>query len=579
METARKLELLKDLSEELLADGKITAEQFKQAEDDQKPHETWADVLIRKKLLSEETFLFYLEKHGVGIVDPSETLIDPSVAETIPENHARQYRFIPLYEIKGKLTIATPDLDNIPALDYLKHKHKKDPLALYCTQSNLEAAWMKLYHGEKYEMENLHDALKGFEEEGIGEEIQQEKLFEDAQELQELQSLVSEAPVVRMVNMLLAQSIIKGASDIHVCPQENELIVRHRVDGILLHLTTLPKKLERVVISRLKIMSGMDIAERRVPQDGRFKVKLRGRYVDVRVSSFPTQFGENMVLRLLLRAAAMVKLDELKFTSTLLKKWRYLLNTTAKILLVTGPTGSGKTTTLYASLNEVNDPKVNIMTIEDPIEYNLPLIRQSQVNPKIGVTFAAGLRSILRQDPDIIMVGEIRDEETARIAIQAALTGHLVLSTLHTNSAIGAISRLTDMGIEPFLVAASVKAVMGQRLVRLICKGCKTKYEITDDDLARFEREQLDAVTQAYVGTGCDQCNGTGYKGRMLLTELLEINREIRQMVIKGESEDEILRVAFNAGMRTLRQDGMAKVMGGLTTISEVYRVTPEEFE
>jgi general secretion pathway protein E len=385
-----------------------------------------------------------------------------------------------------------------------------------------------------------------------------------------------EAPIIRLVNSLLSQAVKDGASDIHIEPYERELVVRFRVDGILYEIIRPPKRFQNSIVSRVKIMGGLNIAEKRLPQDGRIRLKVAGRDFDIRVSSIPTTYGERIVMRLLDRTSAMRDLAEIGFSPYNLKKMDQLIQSAHGILLVTGPTGSGKTSTLYACLAKINQPSLNILTVEDPVEYQLNGVSQVQVNTKIGLTFPAGLRAFLRQDPDVIMVGEIRDRETAAIAIQASLTGHLVFSTIHTNDAPGAVTRLVDMQVEPFLVASSLLAVLAQRLVRTICPNCKESYQANEEELNEIGLSFKD-VKILYRGKGCIACAHTGYRGRMGIFELMVINDEIRAAIMNNSDSATLKAAAREFGMKTLREDGALKVIAGITTVAEVARVTRED--
>jgi len=388
-----------------------------------------------------------------------------------------------------------------------------------------------------------------------------------------------EAPIIRLVNSLLFQAVKDRASDIHIEPFERDLTVRFRIDGILYDILSPPKRFQPVIISRVKIMGGLNIAEKRLPQDGRIRIKLAGKDVDIRVSTIPTAHGERVVMRLLNRSATLLQLNELGFRGRKHEVMEQLIRQPHGIILVTGPTGSGKTTTLYAALSKINTSDKNIITIEDPIEYQLHGIGQMHVNPRIELTFASGLRSILRQDPDVIMVGEIRDMETAQIAIQAALTGHLVFSTLHTNDSSGAVTRLLDMGIEPFLVSSSVIAVMAQRLVRQVCTDCREPYTPLLEELRQLDMsaDQIEGQTVYRAGAGCAKCKQTGYRGRMGIHELLVVDDDVRGLVMKNADAASIRRGATAKGMTTLREDGADKILAGITTIEEVLRVTQDE--
>jgi type II secretion system protein E len=382
-----------------------------------------------------------------------------------------------------------------------------------------------------------------------------------------------EAPIVKLVNTLILRAILERASDVHIEPTDSGIRVRYRVDGIMYDVSSAPIQLHSAVVTRIKVMSNLDIAESRVPQDGRFELKTEGKDVDVRVSSYPSIYGESIVMRLLDKGSVLFGLEELGFSKENLAKFEEIIKRPYGVILVTGPTGSGKTTTLYATLNHIVSPEKNIITIEDPVEYELKGIRQSQINPKAGLEFANALRSIIRQDPDVILVGEIRDIETAHIAVQAALTGHLVFSTLHTNDAAGTLSRLVDMKIEPFLTASSVAAAIAQRLIRTICSRCKTPFAPSKEALVKIGLDPGKEY-QLFYGKGCKHCRNSGYKGRMGIFEILVMDDKIRDLILRNASSAEIKQAAVKAGMKTLRDDGLQKVLEGKTTIDEVLRVT-----
>ena len=402
-----------------------------------------------------------------------------------------------------------------------------------------------------------------------------EYLSDDEEDVNHLRDLASEAPVIRLVNLLINRAVEQRSSDIHIEPFENELKVRYRIDGVLHDVETPARRLQAAIVSRIKIMAKLNIAERRLPQDGRIKLRLMGKEVDLRVSTLPTLYGESVVLRILDRSSIVVNLDSLGFPEDTRGQFNHLITKPYGMVLVTGPTGSGKTTTLYGALDKINSPDKKIITIEDPVEYQLFGVNQIHVKPQIGLTFANGLRSIVRQDPDVIMVGEIRDYETAEIAIQAALTGHLVFSTLHTNDASGAVSRLLEMGVEDYLLASSLLGVLAQRLVRRVCMKCRRPTEMVVDAMGGGKNGG--AAVQAYEGAGCDDCSHTGYRGRSGIFELLPVNDTVRQLILKRSSADAIKETAVGLGMRTLREDGWAKVRNGTTTVAEVVRVTQEE--
>jgi general secretion pathway protein E len=412
------------------------------------------------------------------------------------------------------------------------------------------------------------------------EDLHEEELDLLATDLEEPKDLLDasdEAPIIRLVNSILYNSVKQRASDIHIEPFEKELVVRFRIDGVLYDMVRPPKRFQSSVASRIKIMAGLNIAEKRLPQDGRIRIKIGGKDVDIRVSVIPTAHGERIVMRLLDRTQVLLRLEEIGLAGRKLQQIRKLIRMSYGILLETGPTGSGKTTTLYAALSEINTPDKNIITVEDPIEYQLKGVGQIQVNPKIDLTFARGLRAILRQDPDVIMVGEIRDLETAEIAIQASLTGHLVLSTLHTNDAPTAVTRLVDMGIEPFLVSSSLTGVVAQRLVRVLCPRCKEPYVPTDEELEGLQVSRYQIPNgHFYRRKGCQKCSDTGYLGRTGIYELLIVDDEIQNLILKGADANSIRKAAIAKGMTTLRQDGAEKVLAGMTTVQEVARVSQD---
>ncbi len=403
-----------------------------------------------------------------------------------------------------------------------------------------------------------------------------EALFSEIQETGDLLDDTSDAPVIRLVNLMFSQAVRDNASDIHIEPYQNSLKIRQRLDGILYDMLSPPKHVQSALISRIKIMANLNIAEKRLPQDGRIELKVGNKDVDIRVSTLPTSFGERVVLRLLDKSSILITLTELGMPDDRFIPFTEQIHAANGIVLVTGPTGSGKTTTLYAALTSINNTDINIITVEDPVEYRISGIGQVQVNPKINLTFASGLRSIVRQDPDVILIGEIRDTETAEIAIQSALTGHLVFSTLHTNDAASAITRLVDMGIEPFLLSSSINAILAQRLVRIICPYCKEAYTPDREALLKLGIMPEDANRQVYRGKGCAKCHHTGYKGRCGIFELLLMNREMKHLILQTANSHEIKDLAIKNGMITLRQDGAMKVFEGITTIEEVYRVSKE---
>ena len=499
---------------------------------------------------------------------PCQAEIDDSQVDTallgkLPLAFARANLLLPLREKEGRLLVAISDPANLLPLDELRGLFAMPTAAVLVPQQVLLDAINRLYSRLSGSAQDVVEELQGEDLSTIATELAEPK---------DLMDLADEAPVIRLLNSILFQAVKERASDIHIEPYERELEVRFRIDGILYKMLTPPKVVQEALISRVKIMASLNIAEKRLPQDGRIRVIVAGRDVDIRVSIIPTFFGERVVLRLLDKQRGVLSLADIGFAPGDVKTMERLLLRSNGIVLVTGPTGSGKSTTIYASLSWLNSPEKNIITIEDPIEYQLKGIGQIQVNPKIDLTFANGLRSILRQDPDIIMVGEIRDAETAEIAMQASLTGHLVLSTLHTNDASTAVTRLIDMGIEPFMVASTLSAVLAQRLVRVICPHCKESYQ-PDREYAGISLPPV-----LYRGRGCDRCFNLGTIGRVGIYELLLVDAELCSMIIRRTPAGVIKEYALSKGMRTLRDDGLAKAAAGITTIEEVLRVTQEDY-
>jgi len=557
----------KALGESLVEEGIITADQFKAVQaEEKKTGQRFRDILVKTGLIAEEDLVTFLsDKMGLPRIELGNYLIDPKIVELVPEVLARKYELIPVLKIGNRLTCAMADPWNIFALDEIRMKTGLIIEPAVATESEIKKA-MNQYYGAKGTVEDL---IKSMDEGKLG-------IKEAGFDAKKLKGIVEEPVVIKLVNLIIMKAVQERASDIHIEPEEEVLKTRFRVDGMLHESSSPPKYLQSAVISRIKIMANLDIAERRKPQDGRFSLKAEGRGIDVRVSCMPTIYGENVVLRLLDASSALLGLDQLGFSKAILNEYNKLITRAYGIILVTGPTGSGKTTTLYASLDKINTREKNIVTIEDPVEYKLPGIRQIQVDTNVGLTFANGLRSILRQDPDIIMVGEIRDLETAEIAIQAALTGHLVYSTLHTNDATSAVTRMIDMGVEPFLVSSSIVGILAQRLVRKICEGCKEKYEPTEEMLKDIGLSKKQSVA-FYRGKGCPKCMNTGYKGRISIYELMLPDDKIRNAIVAKSQADEIRKLARSTGMITLMEDGVEKVKAGITTVEEVLRVTREE--
>ena len=511
---------------------------------------------------------------NVPFITLSQYEIDPEVLESIPVDLVEKYKIVPVDKTGDTLTIALSDPSNIYLLDELKLLTHCQIIPVISFESDIKEAIQKYY--PQASGGDFEEALKDITDEDVGEAEQEAvdlSTEEDLDEEEDLSAAADDAPVVQLVNLMISEALKMRASDIHVEPFEKSLRLRYRIDGVLQEMAPPPKKFQNAIISRIKILSNLDIAEKRLPQDGRFKAKIQNKSVDFRVSSCPTAYGEKIVIRLLDQSNLQVRLTDLGFEATTLKKFEAEIRKPWGMVLVTGPTGSGKSTTLYSALSTINDPSKNIMTIEDPVEYQLGGINQVHARPDIGLSFAAGLRSFLRQDPDIIMVGEIRDLDTAEIAIKAALTGHLVLSTLHTNDAPSAINRLTNMGVEPFLVTASLNMIVAQRLVRRICNECKEEFTPSRELLESIGIEPRDGDA-FHQGAGCGSCNGTGYKGRVALYEVLVVTDELRDIIIRGTPSNVLKQAAMEAGMATLRKAGINKILEGRTTISEVLSAT-----
>jgi type IV pilus assembly protein PilB len=499
------------------------------------------------------------QKFGVSFLDLTATRFDGAATAYIDEKLARRYGAVPVRFLDdGTLLVAMIDPQNLPAQEDLAIITGFQIQPAIASEEDVFGAIAKIYRSKAE----------------VGESPEGRELEEDS--LTDIRDATEEAPIVKLVNSVIAQSVDDAASDIHFEPQAKELMVRFRIDGVLHEIMSIPRRMQNGVLSRLKIMAELDIAERRVPQDGRIGLMVGGRPIDMRVATLPTVYGEKIVMRLLDKSNVMLDLEDLGFAEKALKRFQKSFTKPYGAILVTGPTGSGKSTTLYAALNILNSPEKNIITVEDPVEYRLTGINQVQVNTRAGMTFAAALRSILRCDPDIVMVGEIRDRETALIAIESALTGHLVLSTLHTNDAPGALSRLTEMGIEPFLTSSAVDAVLAQRLARRLCAHCKEPYTPTREMLRKndFPPEICDRDDVVlYRAKGCSRCNNTGYRGRLGMYEVMIVSEAIRRLTVERKSADEIGRVAAAEGMKSLREDGIDKVLLGMTSVEEIARV------
>ncbi len=547
----------------------ISPTQLEQAiEREKEDSRALSTALVELNFLSDADLTAFLQKeYRLPLVDPAAMEVPAEVVRLIPTSLVRRHHLVPISMTGSTLTLAMSDPSNLVAINEVKFLTGYDVKVAVATTSSVTAAIQQLYD----EGSDYSEVLAQVESDDVELVRQEEEV-----DVKELERATEDAPVVRLVNAILTSAIKRRASDVHLEPFEKMFRVRYRVDGVLEEIMKPPLKLKNAITSRIKVMASLDIAERRLPQDGRIKLKVGpGQDMDFRVSVLPTIFGEKIVLRLLDKSNLQLDMSKLGFEENALNDFKEAISKPYGMVLVTGPTGSGKTTTLYSALSELNKIWSNISTAEDPVEYNLVGINQVQINEDIGLNFANSLRAFLRQDPDIIMVGEVRDFETAEIAIKAALTGHLVLSTLHTNDAPSTINRLLNMGVEPFLVASSVNLVLAQRLARLICNGCREPAEVPPQALEELglSREEA-AIFACYRGTGCPQCSGSGYRGRIALYEVMPMSEEIRELVLAGASANEIKRTATNLGMRTLRQSGLAKLQEGLTTIEEIVRVT-----
>ncbi len=559
--------------------GLLREEQIEQViEQQEKEYKRFGEIVRDFRMVSETDIVRALaEQLGVDLFDLNTYDPAEEVSSRIPEDVARRTRSVPVAVTdEGEvLKVAVVDPMDVAKLDDLKRLAGLEIEPLIGTQGDIERAIERLYG-----LTSFFREFSQISDEEALEFIQLEQEGEDDVDVQEITEFAEEAPVVKLVNLVIAKALRDGASDIHIEPSQHNLRIRYRINGVLIEEDMAPpKRLQSAVVTRVKILSNMDIAEKRIPQDGRFHVRLHGMEVDIRVSSLPTFHGEKMVLRLLETSRDQLKLEKIGFPPGPLQDFRSLIRRPNGIILVTGPTGSGKTTTLYSALAEINSPEHNIITVEDPIEYQIEMINQVQTNPKAGLTFASSMRSILRQDPDIIMVGEIRDVETARIAVQASLTGHLVFSTLHTTDAAGAIVRLMDMGIPPYLIANSVAGVLAQRLVRTICPACAATYEPDPEMLRQFTRVEALEGFSFKKGKGCSECLGTGYKRQIGIFELLIVTRKIRDLINQEAESSEIVEAAREQGLVQLREDGLEKVLSGDTTLEEVVRVTQEAEE
>ena len=566
------------LGEILIKENLITSDQLRQALEHQKASGgRLGTCLMKLGFISDDEITGVLSRqYGVPSINLKYYEVDATVIKLIPQDTAVRYQIVPLSRVGSTLTIAMTDPTNVFAMDDIKFMTGFNVEPVVASETAIAEAISKFY-GEAESEEELSKVMKDLSaEENADLELAAE---EQEMNLAELERAAEEAPIIKLVNLILTDAVKRGASDIHIEPYEKEVRVRFRIDGILQSVMTPPLKLRDAIISRIKIMAKLDISEKRLPQDGRIMIKYRKdgkiKDLDFRVSTIPALYGEKIVMRLLDKENLRLDMTKLGFEPESLTKFERAILRPYGMVLVTGPTGSGKTNTLYSSIARLNTPETNIMTAEDPVEFQLAGINQVQMKDQIGLNFAAALRAFLRQDPNIILVGEIRDFETAEIAVKAALTGHLVLSTLHTNDAPSTISRLMNMGIEPFLVATSVNLICAQRLVRRICSNCKEVLKVPEQAMldAGYSQDELKG-TQIFIGKGCGTCNKTGYKGRVGLYEVMEINDELRELILVGASALELKKKATDNGMLTLRRSGLTKVALGMTTIEEVVRET-----
>jgi type IV pilus assembly protein PilB len=555
---------VKQLGDILLDSGLVTPGQLQEAVDEQqRVGRSLGRVLVEQGVLSESQLVAALATQiGLRFVDLSDFPVDGSAVAKVPDAVCRRYSALPIGYEDGKLIVAMADPANVFAIDDIRSITGYEVKAVVSTRADVASA-INRYHRADGDLEDLTNAIDT--DDGLDD-------------LASVREVVEDAPIVKYVNLLITQAIQDRASDIHIEPTEKDLRVRFRIDGVLHEAMRSPKNIQAGVLSRLKIMADINIAERRIPQDGRLSVTTNGKKIDLRVATLPTVWGEKCVMRILDNSTAMLKLTDLGFSDHNYERYAQSFIKPYGMILVTGPTGSGKSTTLYATLNIVSKPEVNVITVEDPVEYRIPGINQVQTNGKAGLTFASALRSILRSDPDVVLIGEIRDHETAQIAIEAALTGHLVLSTLHTNDAPSAVTRLVEMGIEPFLVGSALDCILAQRLARKLCSKCKDPYQPTPEALiaARFPSRLWapgEQVPTLYRPVGCSACSKTGYKGRLALHEVMPVTEEIERLAVERASAAVIGQVAREQGMWTLRDDGLAKVVSGVTSLEEIFRV------
>jgi type IV pilus assembly protein PilB len=553
---------VKELGDILVEEGMISSDQLESAMAEQERlGRSLGRVLIEMGMVKEPDLVAALARQvGLDFIDLGDFQIDPNAVSLLPEPVARRYRALPIGFENSHLVVAMSDPANVFAMDDIRTITGMEVKPVVATVADVDAAIRRYGHFDR-----------------TAEDIATEAATqaEDTADLEGMTTAVEDAPIVRLVNLLITQAVADRASDIHIEPMERDIRIRYRIDGVLHEVMRSPKNIQNGLVSRLKVMADINIAERRVPQDGRVGLVVGGKAVDLRLATLPTVYGEKVVIRILDKTSALLRLGELGFLDEAFERYEDSFRKPYGTVLVTGPTGSGKSTTLYATLNLINSIERNIITVEDPVEYRLAGISQIQVNPKAGLTFSNALRSILRADPDVLLIGEVRDRETALIAIEAALTGHLVLSTLHTNDAASAITRLIEMGVEAYLVASALDCVVAQRLARKLCSRCKEAFKPTEPELlaAGFADEEVGEIEALYRPVGCPNCGKTGFHGRVGLYEVMPVTEEIEQMAAERRSSEEIRRLAVEQGMMRLRDDGLTKVRMGMTSLEEIFRV------
>ncbi|MDQ3198357.1 MAG: Flp pilus assembly complex ATPase component TadA [Verrucomicrobiota bacterium] len=561
------------IADVLIEDGLLLPNQLEEAINIQKQQGgRLLKILTDKQFVSDQDMTFSMGRClNTPPINLAKVRVPEEILNLVPRDMAKTHKLVPIARLENKLFVAMADPTNVLAVDDLKRRVQLEIVPMIATEKAVGDALSGVHNTGA----QMSEVLKQVAKEAAGEVEVQSSKREDI-DLDRLATDSEDAPVIKIVNLILAQAIKEKASDIHIEPFQRTLKLRYRIDGELIAAESPPKALQLAITSRIKILAGLNIAERRVPQDGRFRIKVMGKEVDLRISILPTSHGEKVVIRILDKSALAGSIDTMGMDEETIAKFRKAIDAPHGMILVTGPTGSGKTTTLYSVLQELNSPQYNIVTVEDPIEYELMGVNQVAARPDIGLDFASALRSILRQDPDIVMVGEIRDNETADIAVKAALTGHQVLSTLHTNDAAGAIARLDDMGIEPFLISSSVIMCCAQRLVRRVCVNCREEFLPEPEMFERLNMEPAEGAT-FYQGVGCDRCKNRGYSGRAAIIEALPVTESIRRLIIKRASATVIKNQAITEGMKTLRMVGIDKAMEGITTLEEVWRVTAED--